>query len=285
MNLIILYFVSFALNLKRVWWRLIIGAIIGCFFLLGLIYPELSFVESLPFKIIISVAMVTTSFWPGSLSNFIKILGFFYLISFMMGGGVLAFFYVLNLQSFSDSILLINNISVPWWILLISSIILFLFIKFLWPFIQRKLLRESLLVPITIIIDKKPLDLIALIDTGNDLFDPISNYPVIIIELDVIKNIFNEEIQELLKKSSEENLQDLGELLSKSPWAPRLRIIPFESIGKNKGIMIGFRPDMVYIKYENRVLQIKNSILGVYSRILSPDGSYRALLNPVLLNE
>ena len=37
MNLAILYFVALMLNLKRVFWRLLSGAIIGCLFLLGML--------------------------------------------------------------------------------------------------------------------------------------------------------------------------------------------------------------------------------------------------------
>ena len=230
--------------------------------------------------------MILISFWPFNFRNFLKTIGFFYLISFMTGGGVLAFFYLLNLKNnlFIDT-LLINNISLPWWILLVSSFILFLFFKFIWPLLYRILSKDTLLVPITIVLDEKPLKITALIDTGNDLFDPVSNYPVIIVEFDAIESIFSEDLRILLNRSTEKSLEILGEYLADSKWANRFRVIPFESIGKSKGLMVGFRPDMVTIIYDNKLKKTKKTIVGIYQRVLSPDGTYRALLNPVLINE
>ncbi|MGI6425488.1 MAG: sigma-E processing peptidase SpoIIGA [Tepidanaerobacteraceae bacterium] len=285
MNLAILYFVALMLNLKRVFWRLLSGAIIGCLFLLGMLSEKYMILQEFPIKVVISVIMISVSFWPFNLRDFFKTIGFFYLISFMMGGGVLAFFYLLNINKYSlANSLVINSISVPWWILLISTLILYIFFKIIWPLIYKILTKDTLLVPITIVLDEKPLEITALIDTGNDLFDPISNYPVIIVELEAIKNIFNEDLEFLLHRGTEDDLTALGNMISNSQWASRFRVIPFESIGKSKGLMVGFKPDLVKIIYDNRIIKTKNAIIGIYQKVLSPERTYNALLNPVLLN-
>ncbi|HHX23433.1 MAG TPA: sigma-E processing peptidase SpoIIGA [Thermoanaerobacterales bacterium] len=285
MNLAILYFVALMLNLKRVFWRLLSGAIIGCLFLLGMLSEKFMILQEFPIKVVISVIMISVSFWPFNLRDFFKTIGFFYLISFMMGGGVLAFFYLLNINKYSlANSLVINSISVPWWILLISTLILYIFFKIIWPLIYKILTKDTLLVPITIVLDEKPLEITALIDTGNDLFDPISNYPVIIVELEAIKNIFNEDLEFLLHRGTEDDLTALGNMISNSQWASRFRVIPFESIGKSKGLMVGFKPDLVKIIYDNRIIKTKNAIIGIYQKVLSPERTYNALLNPVLLN-
>jgi stage II sporulation protein GA (sporulation sigma-E factor processing peptidase) len=273
------------LNLKRVFWRLLSGAIIGCLFLLGMLSEKFMILQEFPIKVVISVIMISVSFWPFNLRDFFKTIGFFYLISFMMGGGVLAFFYLLNINKYSlANSLVINSISVPWWILLISTLILYIFFKIIWPLIYKILTKDTLLVPITIVLDEKPLEITALIDTGNDLFDPISNYPVIIVELEAIKNIFNEDLEFLLHRGTEDDLTALGNMISNSQWASRFRVIPFESIGKSKGLMVGFKPDLVKIIYDNRIIKTKNAIIGIYQKVLSPERTYNALLNPVLLN-
>lgn len=286
MNYMILYFVALVLNLKKAYGRLFWGAILGCLFLLGVISEKYMILQYFPVKVIISAVMVVVSFRPRSFRDFIKTLGFFYIISFMMGGAVLAFFYLLNLRKnpLTDT-LIINNISIPWWILLISAFTSFIFLKYLWPLIYRILAKDTFLVNITIVIDEKPLETIALIDTGNDLFDPVSNYPVIIVELDAIKNILSKDLAVILERGPDESLTALGESVANSTWASRFRVIPFESIGKSKGLMIGFKPDMVAIEHDNKIKTTKNAIIGIYQRVLSPEGTYRALLNPVLLNE
>ncbi|MDD4569746.1 MAG: sigma-E processing peptidase SpoIIGA [Tepidanaerobacteraceae bacterium] len=285
MNFIILYLVALILNLRIIFWRLFFGALIGCLFLLGMLSEKYLVLQYLPIKVIISIAMIFMCFWPFNLRGFLKTMGFFYLITFMMGGGVLAFFYLFNIDKYSyTNTLVINNISVPWWILLISTFILLLIFKVLWPLIYNILIKDTLLVPITIVLDEKPLEITALIDTGNDLFDPISNYPVIIVELDAVKSFFSKDLEVLLYRGYEDDLAALGELIADSELAIRFRVIPFESIGKSKGLMIGFKPDMVTIFYDNKIIKTKDAIIGIYQRVLSPERTYKALLNPILLN-
>jgi stage II sporulation protein GA (sporulation sigma-E factor processing peptidase) len=286
MNYIILYFVALILNLKRIFRRVIFGALLGCLFLIGVIWEKYVVLQYLSIKVIISAAMIFVSFRPGNFRDFFKILGFFYLISFMMGGGVLAFFYLLNLgeNPLTDT-LIINNISVPWWILLISAFTSFIFLKYLWPLIYRVLTKDTLLVHVIIFLDEKSTEVTALIDTGNDLFDPVSNYPVIIVELSAMKNIISKDLAVILKKGPEKCLSAIGESVASSRLASRFRVIPFESIGKSKGLMVGFKPDKVTIEHDNKTKITKNAIIGIYQRVLSPEGTYRALLNPILLNE
>jgi stage II sporulation protein GA (sporulation sigma-E factor processing peptidase) len=83
MNLAILYFVALMLNLKRVFWRLLSGAIIGCLFLLGMLSEKFMILQEFPIKVVISVIMISVSFWPFNLRDFFKTIGFFYLISFI----------------------------------------------------------------------------------------------------------------------------------------------------------------------------------------------------------
>lgn len=284
MNFLILLFVGIVLNLKRNYIRIFLGAIVGCLFLLSLFFSN-PILQAMPFKIALSFLMILLSFRLKDFKEFFKVLGFFYLISFMVGGGAFALFYFYNLkEAFSSNILLINNISVPWWILLVSSLVLLIFFKYLWPLIYRVLSRENLIVPIKIVFGQKSLELKALIDTGNELHDPVSDYPVIIVEFEAIKDFFNQDIQEAMRKGPEKSLEDLGRILSGSKWATRFRLIPFESIGKSKGLLIGFKPDLITVDFNDNVLEIKGAILGIYQRILSSNGTYRALLHPDLIN-
>ena len=89
MNYMILYFVALLLNLERAIGRLFSGAALGCLFLLNMVWEKFIVLQSFPIKLMISMVMILVSFRPKSFREFIKILSFFYLISFSMGGGVL----------------------------------------------------------------------------------------------------------------------------------------------------------------------------------------------------
>ena len=60
-------------------------------------------------------------------------------------------------------------------------------------------------------------------------------------------------------------------------------MIPFNSIGTAKGVLVGFRPDKIEIYTENGILN-KNAVIGIYSSGLSADKGYNALMNPALLH-
>ena len=77
MNYMILYFVALVLNLKRVFSRLFLGAILGCLFLIGVISEKYMVLQYFPIKIIISAAMIFVSFQPRNFRELLKTLGFF----------------------------------------------------------------------------------------------------------------------------------------------------------------------------------------------------------------
>jgi len=112
--------------------------------------------------------------------------------------------------------------------------------------------KDSFKIPITIKVKNKIINLKGLLDSGNSLFEPISRYPVIIIESKMINNILNDDIYD--------------------------KIIPYNGINTT-GIIKGFQPEEINIK--NR--KIKKVIIGVSDSKLSPNGSYNAILHPNLL--
>jgi len=57
-------------------------------------------------------------------------------------------------------------------------------------------------------------------------------------------------------------------------------MIPFNSIGKTSGMLIGFRPDQVMVGAKNSRQDV---VIGIYNDKLTPDGRYQALLSPDLL--
>ncbi|WP_274378655.1 sigma-E processing peptidase SpoIIGA [Desulforamulus profundi] len=71
--------------------------------------------------------------------------------------------------------------------------------------------------------------------------------------------------------------------LSETPYAKRLRLIPFQSLGKENGMLLGIRPDVIEICYRDKKQQVKDVVLGIYDRKLSPETTYRALLHTQFL--
>ena len=112
----------------------------------------------------------------------------------------------------------------------------------------------------------------AIIDTGNFLREPITKSPVIVIEKNELINIVPDCILSNLDKIIIGKDLDLGE------YASKIRIIPFTSLGRENGILLGIKADRVLVELEENSINIKNIIIGIYNGILSKTGKYHALI-------
>lgn len=117
----------------------------------------------------------------------------------------------------------------------------------------------------------------AIIDTGNFLREPITKVPVIVVEKNALVNVIPDCILDNLDKIINGEDIDLNEYTSK------VRIIPFTSLGKENGILLGLKADNVIIEMEENTSIVRNVIVGIYNGHLSKTGKYKALIGLDLL--
>jgi stage II sporulation protein GA (sporulation sigma-E factor processing peptidase) len=129
----------------------------------------------------------------------------------------------------------------------------------------------------------KKISFNGMVDTGNSLTDPITKYPVIIVEYDTLVDLFPDDIINAFENSKPLDFEKIIAVLSGTTWLKRFRVIPFESIGIEKGMLVGFRPDFVVVEKETKTSNIKNVIIAMYSKKLSTTGEYSALLHPDIM--
>jgi stage II sporulation protein GA (sporulation sigma-E factor processing peptidase) len=122
-----------------------------------------------------------------------------------------------------------------------------------------------------------------LLDTGNTLLDPISQYPVIVTEFNKIKEVLPNEVQEIFSKSLEGDLKAVTQIMGNSSWVGKFRIIPYSALGKPNGMLIGFKPDRVHVLKKGGWHTIENVVIGVYNNKLSKHQHYQALVNPEIV--
>ena len=58
----------------------------------------------------------------------------------------------------------------------------------------------------------------------------------------------------------------------------KLKFIPFSSIGKTNGMLLGIKADKLIIKNEDEKKVVEKIILAIYNKSLTKRGEYRALL-------
>ena len=114
------------------------------------------------------------------------------------------------------------------------------------------------------------------------LKDPITGRPVIIAQKEILKNILPNVILDNLtqivggdvpQEIYKENLQ----------YITKFRLIPFKSIGKENGMLLGFKAEKIEIVQENVKKIINDVIVGIYEKNLSRKDEYNVLIGLDLL--
>ncbi|NLS45555.1 MAG: sigma-E processing peptidase SpoIIGA [Firmicutes bacterium] len=152
-----------------------------------------------------------------------------------------------------------------------------------WGFVRRRFQEWLFYVPIEIYFGDIHFEVNALIDTGNRLKDPLTGSPVVLLEYNTAAKFLPEEVKRAFMAFDAGDLGLISELLENSTWLPRFRVIPFVSIGEEKGLLPGFRADKILILDKVRDFSAKNVVIGIHISKLSEEGTFSALLHPDVL--
>lgn len=111
----------------------------------------------------------------------------------------------------------------------------------------------------------------ALRDTGNGLYDPISNLPVMAVSIDEAQKLLPEALLRALKSGVPEFIGALGE---ESTLRVRFRLVPYSALGVEMALLPVFRPDGLWIDGKEE----KNTLVGLSVSKLCGDGEFSAVL-------
>ncbi len=274
-NIILLY-VTGKLSVIRInKIRIFLSAALGSIYSVFMFFPNLSVFYSKAAKILSAFALVALSYNIKGVRLYIKTLGIFYIVTLCFGGGVFALFYLTGIGSRMGAIIKngILYFNLPWQILFASVITSYIIISIVWKNVTRKAANINSYIDLVIFCYDRQVPIRALIDTGNSLKDPISQFPVIVTEYEYLKEVLPDSFSKALENSCEE-FEDLNFVTDK------LRIIPYSSLGKEKGMLLGFRPDSVLADINECTHHVENVIIGISKIKLSKDGDFHALVNP-----
>ena len=262
MNYIILYATGFVQKRKMKNFKLIISSVLGALYAIISYLKIILIYSTLFMKILLSVIMIYVAFNNENAKQLLKNLLLFYLASFVIGGCALAMLYMISPKrvSFQNGVLVGTY---PMKITLIAGLVGFFIIQYSFSLNKRQMKIKDLLCELEIVVNNKKVKMKGYIDSGNTLKDPISKKPVIIVEKEVMQEIVD--VNKLV--GGDENL--------------KIRLIPFKSIGKQNGMLIGIRPEYVKIKYNENQIITKKVIIGIYDKKISKN--YSALIGLEIL--
>lgn len=281
MNYIILFatYVIIKPKTKHPQIRMILSSLLGSIYAIIVYLNILSIYTNLLAKITLSVVMVYIAFAPPNVKQLLKQILIFYLVSFIFGGCTFALIYFLK----PENVEMKNGVFVgmyPIRVGLIAGVIAFIITQIAFKINKSKLNNKNTFIEIELYNKNKMTKARALLDSGNMLKEPISKKPVIVVEKTTLSKIIPEEVLDYIEKivgGDDQEKNEMQEYLSK------IRMVPFMSLGKENGMLIGIRLDKIKINTEDIRLEKENIIAGIYEKKLTKDNKYNALIGLNLL--
>lgn len=268
MDFIILWATSRLSGVRPNYTRIAIAAAMGAAYAVGYVWLSGNPLFSLTGKIVFSLLMVILAINPARWQDYGKVLLYFYVINFTVAGATIA----------ASSLLagtVVESVFPAIWIFVavLAALAIGLFAG---RYVKEHLLPGLLKFQVVLRFGKQHCTGHGFVDTGNALKDPLTRRPVIVAEYTLIKSCLPQDLQNLVEGN--QNEEAILEQIMSSSWANRLRLIPFSSIGRKNGMLLGVRADEVVLNIGSKDILHKNAVVGIYREQLNPQGNYQLLI-------
>jgi len=275
MDFIILWVTARLAGSRVLYFRLFTAALLGAVYSVLYLYFAMTLYYSVPAKLLFSCLLLVIGLAPHSWTEFKKALVYFYGISFAVAGASIAASYLMITpgESFKFSYLL----------LLVGAMFALLIGIYGEKYLLRRIVPSLLRFGVELRFGAQSCNGQGFLDTGNGLKDPLTRRPVVVAEYEFLKQCLPQDFQQAFDDNQDED--DILDHLSQSSWANRLRIIPFSSIGRKNGILVGVRADTIMVHTGKKNVLHNNVVIGIYRDKLSQDGSYHLLIPSEIVNQ
>lgn len=270
-------------NTKKI--RIVIGAFVASFIVpITLYYPH-SVLTTWYGKLGYSLVIILCTFKFSSVYRLLKIWVVFYFISFAIGGGLIGVHYLLHSPMIptANGLVTFNQgygDPISWLFVIIGFPTLLLFTKRRMDKHGVDKIRFNQMYPVSIQIKQQVYSTTGYIDSGNQLIDPLTQFPVVICDESFLKQWFTNEEWEMIKRANDSLNMDLIPI----NWQELIHIVPYQGVDGNHRFLMAIRPKQLIIEYNGKRLTTNRLLIGVQFAHLTSDRSYQCLLQPHLIN-
>lgn len=276
MNYIILCATGIVSKIKIKHLRLIMASLLGAVYSVVAYMKILEIYSNIVLKILLSVIIVYIAYNPQTVKKLWKTLVMFYLVSFVFGGVAFSLIYIVKPQD----IIMKNGLflgTYPLKTIILGAIVAFTIIIIAVKIIRKKFTTKDMICDIEIMLNNKKINTKALIDTGNMLKEPITNTPVVVVEKTLLYECIPKEILNNINQIIGGDLEKIPQQIQ-SQYISKLKLIPFSSLGKQNGMLLGIKVQQIKIVKESEEITKENIIVGIYQQSLTKNGEYQALM-------
>ena len=252
--------------LRRV--RFALGAALGGLYAVAIFLPGLSFLAH-PLCRIASAALMLAVSYGGSrrlLRQGILFVG----LTCAFGGGVVAIGLLGGTGLSLGRGVFYSAMDLK--VVLLSAAVCYGTLSLVFQRLARHSASDGELVDIKLTLNDRSINFTALVDTGNTLTDPASGRPVIVAEGERVGALFPKE-----HRPGPADLADPAAALTRlgtGAWRTRFRLLPYRSVGVERGLLLCVRLDGLEVNGQGR-----GPVLAALSPTpVSDGGGYQALI-------
>ncbi len=275
MNYIILYATGLISKSKKSYLRMFLASLIGAIYATLEYVLKVNIYSNIILKTILSIIIVYVAFYPQNAKKMCKQIVLFYVTTFTFGGIATYLIYVLKPQN----IIIKNGMYVGTYVLkviFIGAIVGTIILAIAFKMAKNKLTKKDMICKVKIKLNGKEETVEAMVDTGNMLKEPITGTPVVVVERTSLYELLPKEILNNTESILGGDFEKIPEEI-KNEYVPKLKLIPFASLGKQNGMLVGIKPEKIEVINE-QTEEEKNAIIGIYNKSLTKRGEYKALI-------
>lgn len=234
-----------------------------------------------------SLLMIIIAFGKLKLIDLLKQWVSLNLITYFLGGFMNAIYYHTNFRLYLLDIGRGNIFSnIPILYILVSAGLIFIIMMFLLWLYRLYQLHKPLIYDVELVLNNHTVKAKGLMDTGNCLYDPLLNKPVMVMDNSLIEQLATPEIKHSLHQARsfmEGKMNEIDEAMDyKTDDLYRFSFIPYRSIGKC-GMLLGIRLDKVMIHTGKETICNENVTAAISDNLLTDNRCYQVILHRELL--
>lgn len=282
---LLLSLTSIMLKRQIKWWRIFLGGVLGSMIILLYFSPFSSIAGNPLVKLCFSFGMVLITFGFKRIRYFLKALLLLYLSTFLTGGTIIGVHYFIKFDNQITSEVLLASVRgfgdpISWLFVMIGFPVAWYFSKIGVEKMEMTKIQFDQLVEVHFSIQDIQLTIKGLVDSGNQLYDPITKTPVMIVSIQKLKESFPVDIIEMI-----EDLDAFifGDKEIPAEWESRVKIIPCRVVGQDHQLILAFKPNKLEIITSNEKMNVPKALISLTMQQLSSDESYQCIVHPKML--
>lgn len=282
---LLLYLTAIILKRQVRLWRVLAGGLIGSLIILLAVTPFSVYTSHPISKLLFSIIMVFTVFGYKKFRYFFSGLMIFYFATFLIGGTLIGTHYFIQFDfELSSSVLLasVKGFGDP-----ISWLFVLLGFPLAWHFSKRNVegiemtkIKYDQMVQVSFRLGNKKFSLRGLVDSGNQVYDPISKVPVMFVSLNKIMADIPKDLL-LMTENAEAVIYGTEQVAEE--WESKMRIIPYKVVGKEHQLIIAVKPEELLIEAESGLIAVEKGLISFTKQPLSSDDSFDCIVHPKML--